>query len=83
MVELVPSPPSLEAIPTRTQHGRQVRIVFVADARRFLQRALCLQPGGRNVLPLGGILDGRNGIARIRRCWVNLGLAWHKGSLGV
>ena len=45
----------LDRIRRRTQHGRQVRIIFVADFGRVLEDALRGESGGRIVFPLAGI----------------------------
>ena len=52
----------LGGIRGRPQDGRQMRVVFIANPRRFLQDALRLQPRRRNVLPLGGIFDRRDRV---------------------
>ena len=52
----------------RSQHGRQMRVVFVTDLWRFLYSALRLKPCGRDVLPFGRIFDRRDriGSGRLR-----------------
>jgi hypothetical protein len=68
----------------RAQHRRQVRVVFVAELGRLLNDALRFQPGWRNVLALGGILEGSNGIARMcRRSSVSLSLVQHGADLAI